>query len=283
MIQLIQRFYDLDNGSLNLEQNDIRNLNLPFVRSKLGIVSQEPILFNCSIADNIKYGDNSRNVTMEEVIEAAKKSNIHNFVAKLPQGYDTNVGGKGTQLSGGQKQRIAIARALVRNPSLLLLDEATSALDTQSEAQVQAALDQINENKSRTTVVVAHRLSTIRNADIIVAFEDGRVKEKGSHEELMELKGLYFSLVERQFAGRDAVADVDPSEALSESNVNLKTEAKGRADVDRKVTEEDDKLKNSRMTLLRRLLAINMPELPWILIGMVAAILFGAATPLVKL
>ena len=114
MIQLIQRFYDLDNGSLNLEQNDIRNLNLPFVRSKLGIVSQEPILFNCSIADNIKYGDNSRNVTMEEVIEAAKKSNIHNFVAKLPQGYDTNVGGKGTQLSGGQKQRIAIARALIR-------------------------------------------------------------------------------------------------------------------------------------------------------------------------
>ena len=99
---------------MNLEQNDIRNLNLPFVRSKLGIVSQEPILFNCSIADNIKYGDNSRNVTMEEVIEAAKKSNIHNFVAKLPQGYDTNVGGKGTQLSGGQKQRIAIARALIR-------------------------------------------------------------------------------------------------------------------------------------------------------------------------
>ena len=166
---------------------------------------------------------------------------------------DTMVGEGGTQLSGGQKQRIAIARALVRNPSLLLLDEATSALDTQSEAQVQAALDQINEKKARTTVVVAHRLSTIRNADIIVAFEDGRVKEKGSHEELMELKGLYFSLVERQFAGRDAVAEVDPSEALSESNVNPKTEAKGRSDINKKVTEEDNKLKNSRMALLRRL------------------------------
>ena len=114
MIQLIQRFYDLDKGSLNLEDNNIQNLNLPFVRSKLGIVSQEPILFNSSIADNIRYGDNSKNVTMEEVIEAAKKSNIHDFVAKLPQGYDTNVGGKGTQLSGGQKQRIAIARALIR-------------------------------------------------------------------------------------------------------------------------------------------------------------------------
>ena len=174
-----------------------------------------------------------------------------------------------------------LGSSLVRNPSLLLLDEATSALDTQSEAQVQAALDQINEKKARTTVVVAHRLSTIRNADIIVAFEDGRVKEKGSHEELMELKGLYFSLVERQFAGRDAVADVDPSEALSESNVNLKTETKGKSDFNKKVTEEDNKLKNSRMALLKRLLAINMPELPWILLGMVAAILFGAATPLV--
>ena len=114
VVQLIQRFYDIDNGSLNLEKNNIQNLNLPFVRSKLGIVSQEPILFNCSIADNIRYGDNSRDVTMEEVIEAAKKSNIHNFVAKLPQGYETNVGGKGTQLSGGQKQRVAIARALIR-------------------------------------------------------------------------------------------------------------------------------------------------------------------------
>ena len=114
VIQLIQRFYDVFNGSLKLEDKNIKNLNLPLVRSNLGIVSQEPTLFNSSIAENIKYGDNTREVSMEEVIEAAKKSNIHNFVARLPQGYDTNVGGKGTQLSGGQKQRIAIARALVR-------------------------------------------------------------------------------------------------------------------------------------------------------------------------
>ena len=114
IVQLIQRFYDLDHGFLNMEKNNTKKLSVSFVRSKLGIVSQEPVLFNRSIADNIRYGDNTRKVTMEEVIDAAKKSNIHRFVAKLPQGYDTNVGGKGTQLSGGQRQQIAIARALVR-------------------------------------------------------------------------------------------------------------------------------------------------------------------------
>ena len=114
MIQLIQRFYDVDEGAVNVDDYNIQTINVPFMRSKLGIVSQEPVLFDRSIADNIKYGDNTRNVTMEEVIDAAKKSNIHNFVKDLPQGYDTNVGGKGTQLSGGQKQRVAIARALIR-------------------------------------------------------------------------------------------------------------------------------------------------------------------------
>ena len=114
VIQLIQRFYDVDGGKVKLEDHNITGLNLPFVRSNLGIVSQEPILFNCSIADNIRYGDNSREVSMDEVVDVARKANIHNFVVSLPQAYDTNVGGKGTQLSGGQKQRIAIARALVR-------------------------------------------------------------------------------------------------------------------------------------------------------------------------
>ena len=120
VIQLIQRFYDVSKGSLTLENQDIKNLNLPHVRSQLGIVSQEPTLFNCSIADNIKYGDNSREVSMDEVVEVARKANIHNFVTTLPQGYDTNVGAKGTQLSGGQKQRIAIARALVRYRKVLI-------------------------------------------------------------------------------------------------------------------------------------------------------------------
>jgi len=192
VIQLIQRFYDLDSGSLNVESHDIKQLNLPFVRSKIGIVSQEPVLFNRSIGDNIKYGDNEREATMEEVIAAARKANIHNFVSSLPQGYDTNIGGKGKQLSGGQKQRVAIARAMLRNPAILLLDEATSALDSESEKIVQDALDAAQEG--RTSITIAHRLSTIKDVDVIFVIEKGQVAEQGSHEELLEKKGIYFRL-----------------------------------------------------------------------------------------
>ena len=192
VIQMIQRFYDLDDGSLSLDNNDIRNLNLPFVRSKLGIVSQEPVLFNKTIAENIQYGDNSRTVSMEEVIESARKANIHNFVTGLTDGYETSVGGKGSQLSGGQKQRVAIARALVRNPAIILLDEATSALDTESEKIVQEALEVAQEG--RTSITIAHRLSTIMEADRIFVLEKGKVTECGSHGELLAKKGTYFNL-----------------------------------------------------------------------------------------
>lgn len=133
VIQLIQRLYDLDNGKIEIENENIESLNLPWLRSKLGLVSQEPVLFDRTIAENIQYGDNEREVSMDEVLECSRRANIHNFVNALPSGYDTKVGSKGTQLSGGQKQRVAIARALVRNPKILLLDEATSALDTESE------------------------------------------------------------------------------------------------------------------------------------------------------
>merc|ERR1719479_497525 len=158
----------------------------------LGIVSQEPVLFDRSIADNIKYGNNTRDISMEEVIEAAKKSNIHNFVKDLPQGYDTNVGGKGTQLSGGQKQRVAIARALVRDPAILLLDEATSALDMESEKIVQEALEVAQEG--RTSITIAHRLSTIINSDKIFVISRGQVSEWGTHSELLQRRGEYYNL-----------------------------------------------------------------------------------------
>ncbi|XP_060520809.1 phosphatidylcholine translocator ABCB4-like [Cylas formicarius] len=158
----------------------------------MGIVSQEPNLFCKTIGDNIAYGDNSREVGEDEIIDAAKKANIHNFISSLPLGYNTKLGEKGTQLSGGQKQRIAIARALVRNPKVLLLDEATSALDTESEKVVQEALD--NAKQGRTCITIAHRLSTIQDADLICVIDGGKVAEKGTHHDLLEKRGLYFKL-----------------------------------------------------------------------------------------
>ncbi|KAK0147855.1 Phosphatidylcholine translocator ABCB4 [Merluccius polli] len=162
----------------------------------MGIVSQEPVLFDCSLAENIAYGDNSRTITMKEIQAAAEAANIHSFIDGLPQKYNTQAGDKGTQLSGGQKQRIAIARAILRNPKVLLLDEATSALDTESEKVVQEALDQASQG--RTCIVVAHRLSTIQNADRIVVFQDGVVVEQGTHQQLLAQKGFYHTLVTKQ-------------------------------------------------------------------------------------
>uniref|UniRef100_A0A8C6UZX2 ATP binding cassette subfamily B member 1 n=1 Tax=Neogobius melanostomus TaxID=47308 RepID=A0A8C6UZX2_9GOBI len=195
-VQLLERFYDASEGSVLLDERDVKHLNIHWLRSQIGIVSQEPVLFDCSLAENIAYGDNSRTVTMEEIIEAAKMANIHEFIEKLPQKYATQAGDKGAQLSGGQKQRIAIARAIIRNPNLLLLDEATSALDTESEKVVQDALDQAS--KGRTCIVVAHRLSTIQNADRIAVFKSGVIVELGTHQQLLALKGIYHTLVTKQ-------------------------------------------------------------------------------------
>ncbi|NXO14555.1 MDR1 protein, partial [Oriolus oriolus] len=192
-IQLLERFYDPVEGQVLADGIDTRSLHLQWLRSRLGLVSQEPILFDCSIAENIQYGDNSRVVSQEEIEAAAKAANIHAFIEKLPEKYNTRVGEKGTQLSGGQKQRIAIARALVRNPAILLLDEATSALDTESEKIVQKALD--NARQGRTCIVIAHRLSTVQTADIIVVIQNGRVVEQGTHSQLLAKEGHYYALV----------------------------------------------------------------------------------------
>ncbi|KAG8432402.1 hypothetical protein GDO86_016881 [Hymenochirus boettgeri] len=192
-VQLLERFYDSDKGKVLIDGRNSKNINVDFLRSKIGIVSQEPVLFDCSIADNIRYGDNSQDLSMDKVIVAAKKAQLHDFVMGLPKKYDTSVGAHGSQLSRGQKQRIAIARAIVRDPKILLLDEATSALDTESEKTVQAALDKAREG--RTCIVIAHRLSTIQNSNIIAVMSQGIVIEQGNHEELMEKKGAYYKLV----------------------------------------------------------------------------------------
>uniref|UniRef100_A0A4W3JWN7 ATP-binding cassette sub-family B member 5 n=1 Tax=Callorhinchus milii TaxID=7868 RepID=A0A4W3JWN7_CALMI len=195
-VQLIERFYEPLEGQVLLDGNDIRNLNIQWLRSQIGIVSQEPVLFNCTIAENIAYGDNSRTVSQEEIEAAAKAANIHSFVQQLPNKYSTYVGNRGTQLSGGQKQRVAIARALIRQPKILLLDEATSALDTESEKIVQEALDQAREG--RTCVVIAHRLTTVQNADVITVINNGKVLESGTHEQLMAKRKAYYNLVNAQ-------------------------------------------------------------------------------------
>lgn len=195
-IQLLLRIYDYQSGAIQLDGNEIKRLNINSLRSKMGIVSQEPVLFDTTLRENIQYGDNSRLVPMVEVIEAAKKANIHSFIQALPNGYETLVGERGTQLSGGQKQRVAIARALVRNPRILLLDEATSALDSESEVAVQTALESAREG--RTCITIAHRLSTIQNVGKIIVFNNGKVVEHGTHEELVQLRGLYNSLLQAQ-------------------------------------------------------------------------------------
>nr|XP_021407324.1 ATP-dependent translocase ABCB1 isoform X1 [Lonchura striata domestica] len=196
VVQLLERFYDPLDGEMIFDGKNAKALNIQWLRAQIGIVSQEPILFDCTIAENIAYGDNSREVSFEEIVSAAKQANIHSFIDSLPDKYNTRVGDKGTQLSGGQKQRIAIARALVRKPQILLLDEATSALDTESEKIVQEALDKAREG--RTCIVIAHRLSTIQNADKISVVQNGRVVEQGTHQQLLAEKGIYYSLVNVQ-------------------------------------------------------------------------------------
>ncbi|KAJ3078378.1 ATP-binding cassette, sub-B (MDR TAP), member 4, partial [Quaeritorhiza haematococci] len=206
IIALLERFYDVKAGRVCLEDVDVREWNLRYLREQMALVGQEPVLFNMSIRENIAYGaPDGQTVTKEEIEAAARMANIHEFVISLPDGYDTIVGERGGQLSGGQKQRVAIARALIRKPKLLLLDEATSALDSESEQVVQTALD--NAARDRTTIVIAHRLSTIQNADTIYVLKPGVdgegsvVVENGRHFELLEKRGAYFELVAQQSLG----------------------------------------------------------------------------------
>ncbi|EGZ06252.1 multidrug resistance protein ABC superfamily [Phytophthora sojae] len=195
IISLIERFYDPVVGDVLLDGHNIKDLNLNWLRSQIGLVGQEPTLFIGTIAENIGYGL-AEQPSQQEIEEAAKMANAHDFITQFPDGYETQVGMKGEQLSGGQKQRIAIARAILKNPNILLLDEATSALDSESEKVVQEALDKVVALKRRTTIVIAHRLSTIRRADKICVVSGGKIAEQGTHQELLQLNGIYANLVE---------------------------------------------------------------------------------------
>lgn len=198
---LLPRFYDVTSGSITIDGEDVRGVTLSSLRSQVGIVPQETILFNGSVYDNILYG--RLDATREEVEAAAKAANAHSFITGLPHGYETMLGDRGVNISGGQRQRIAIARAILKNPHILILDEATSALDTESERLVQEALDRLMIG--RTAFVIAHRLSTIKNADKIIVLEKGRIVETGTHEELMKAKGLYAHLYNIQYRNKQTV------------------------------------------------------------------------------
>lgn len=194
IVSLVPRFYDVSAGRVLVGGVDVRELELESLRGRLALVPQDPVLFSGSIADNIRYG--APEASMSEVIDAAKRANVDQFVREFPDGYDTLCGERGVEVSGGQRQRIAIARALLSNPDVLILDEATSNLDSESEALIQSALDSAKEG--RTTLIVAHRLSTIRDADLIVVMDGGGIAEMGTHEMLLEKNGVYRKLVDRQ-------------------------------------------------------------------------------------
>lgn len=197
VISLIERFYDYESGCIVMDgSHPINDYDLSYLRSSIGLVSQMPLLFDTTITENIRGG--LMTATKEDIEEAAKSANAHDFIMKLDDGYETMVGELGGKLSGGQRQRIAIARALLAKPSILLLDEATSALDSKSEKEVQSAIDAITARGQQTTITIAHRLNTIKNSDNILVLVDGKVKESGNHQQLMEEQGVYSALVNAQ-------------------------------------------------------------------------------------
>ncbi|XP_055338409.1 ATP-dependent translocase ABCB1-like [Paramacrobiotus metropolitanus] len=290
LLALLQRFYDPEEGQVLLDGRDIRELNVHWLRSNIGVVGQMPVLFGLTIAENIALG---RTVTEDDIQRAARSANIHDFIVGLPDGYNTMVGDRGGQLSGGQRQRIAIARALVTNPTILLLDEATSALDAESEHLVQMAIDKAREN--RATIAIAHRLSTIQNASTIYVMEKGHVAEQGTHEELISQKGIYQELVSLQRIHRaDAVT---PEQAKSQQDLeeefHAETDAKKVAIKRQKsIKAAKEKSKDSleeRMKELKaeeaeaptffRMLKENSPECGWIAAGTLGSLILGTAMP----
>ncbi|KAA3462384.1 ABC transporter B family member 21 [Gossypium australe] len=307
VISLIERFYDPQAGEVLIDGINLKEFQLRWIRGKIGLVSQEPVLFTASIKDNIAYG--KEGATVEEIRAAAELANAANFIDKLPQGLDTMVGEHGTQLSGGQKQRVAIARAILKDPRILLLDEATSALDAESERVVQEALDRIMGNK--TTIIVAHRLSTVRNADTIAVIHRGKMVEKGSHSELLkDPEGAYSQLIRLQEVNKESEQVTDVSEVNPESFSQSSLRRSMKRSISRgssigsssrhslsivfgvptgievnepAVVETEDSTEQSSKypeVPIRRLAYLNKPEIPVLLLGTIAATINGCILPI---
>merc|ERR1712125_81798 len=312
--KLVQRFYDPTEGRVLLDGVDLKDIAVSDLRANIGVVSQEPLLFDKSIKENIRYG--KPDASDQDIMNAAMNANAHAFISQFPDGYDTMVGPRGSKLSGGQKQRVAIARAILRNPAILILDEATSALDNKSEKIVQQALDRLMQDKGkrRTTIVIAHRLSTVRNADKIVvlgspegtsiAATGSIVLEEGSHDELMKKeKGFYKALVgagERSKAPDESTEVVDNTDFSEVENANLnstklnmnddtkemgfwkklrrKDKKKAAAEKEREKLEKAKEKANKN-----RLWKYTWPEMPYIIFGCIASICKGTLFPLLSL
>ncbi|CAO2192855.1 unnamed protein product [Urochloa humidicola] len=294
VISLIERFYDPQLGDVLIDGVNLKEFQLRWIRSKIGLVSQEPVLFAASIKENIAYGKD--NATDQEIRAAAELANAAKFIDKMPQGFDTSVGEHGTQLSGGQKQRIAIARAILKDPRILLLDEATSALDAESERIVQEALDRVMTN--RTTVIVAHRLSTVRNADTIAVIHQGVLVEKGPHSELLrDPEGAYSQLIRLQEANRQDNRKGDSS-ARSGKQMSINKSASRRSSRDNSshhsfsvpfgmplgidIQDGSSKLCDEmpQEVPLSRLASLNKPEIPVLILGSIASVISGVIFPI---
>ncbi|KAI9594132.1 P-loop containing nucleoside triphosphate hydrolase protein [Syncephalis fuscata] len=308
IVSLLERFYSPESGTIKLDGTPIEDINLRYLRQHIGLVGQEPVLFQTTIKENILWGcahadGHEKEPTQEEIEQACRNANVHDFIMSLPKGYDTLVGEKGALLSGGQKQRIAIARALVRNPRILLLDEATSALDTESEKLVQDALDRAAAG--RTTIVIAHRLSTIRDADKIVVMNRGKIYEVGQHDELLARNGLYANLVQAQrlrtekdneraqepsLGGADDSEDegaTDPDAVVLDVDQPLTKQLTYAKTKDTVMSEKDVEEVRQRIREERskqsapflRVIRLNMPEMRYIIPALVGSMVDGAIMP----
>uniref|UniRef100_A0A158PFX5 ABC-type xenobiotic transporter n=1 Tax=Angiostrongylus costaricensis TaxID=334426 RepID=A0A158PFX5_ANGCS len=293
IVSLLLRYYDVQAGEIMIDGVRISEFNIEFLRNQIAVVSQEPILFNCTIEENIRYGN--LNISQQQLVKACRMANAENFINSLPQKYQTIVGDRGVQLSGGQKQRIAIARALVRDPKILLLDEATSALDAESEAVVQRALEKASVG--RTTIIIAHRLSTIKNANKIIAIKDGEVAEFGTHEELMSTRGLYYDLVQAQtfidLNDVNGIRDYNPLKRLGKKRVrcseirSASIMTQDRQPIDETKDKKDDitrlrkemKAEGVRRTNLIEILGYTRPHWKMTFIGFVTCIIAGLVFP----
>lgn len=284
IVSLLERFYDPLSGSVQLDGTDIRRLNIQWLRQQIGLVGQEPALFSATIMENIRHG--APEASDGEVFGAARMANAYDFITEFPQGFDTQVGERGAQLSGGQKQRIAIARAIIKNPAILLLDEATSALDTESERVVQESLDSLLATSKRTTIIVAHRLSTIRNASRIAVHQDGSIVEIGSHDELMRIpNGHYQTLVRAQDRPDDATLERTTQTLMTRRSSSFISEKTGPsikpAAIEREVAMEDSETEDTKSpsVSIARIWRMSLPEWKFMVMGAFGAVMNAAVFP----